>query len=142
MKPRAIRRRLAIEAVAVFAVARLALRVVSAQRLIAWAAHPPRRIRRFADPAWPELVSAAVTRVAARLQPKDACLPCALATQFMLRRRGIVSRLCLGVRRGGDARLSAHAWVEIGDKMVIGATEEPYRQLVSYGPAAAAGSNS
>jgi transglutaminase-like putative cysteine protease len=42
------------------------------------------------------------------------CLPRALATHAMLRRRGIASRLCLGVARQ-DQALVAHAWVEIGE---------------------------
>jgi hypothetical protein len=51
----------------------------------------------------------------------------------MLRRRGIASRLCLGVARGRDA-LNAHAWVEIGnDKIVGGAEADGFTRLATFG---------
>jgi hypothetical protein len=53
---------------------------------------------------------------AARLPWHPSCLRQALAAQRMLRRRGIPSRLHLGVIAGGEA----HAWVTVGDRAVIG----------------------
>ena len=41
------------------------------------------------------------------------CLPRALAAHSMLRRRGIASRVCLGVARE-QGNVIAHAWVEVG----------------------------
>jgi hypothetical protein len=53
----------------------------------------------------------------------------------MLRRRGIASRLCLGVARDRDA-LNAHAWVEIGnDKIVGGAEADGFTRLATFGGA-------
>jgi Transglutaminase-like superfamily len=46
----------------------------------------------------------------------------ALAAQTMLRRRGISSRLCLGVARDGDA-LVTYAWVEVDQIAVFGGAE-------------------
>ena len=46
----------------------------------------------------------------------------ALAAQAMLRRRDIASRLCLGVARDEGA-LSAHAWIEVGQDVIVGAAE-------------------
>jgi hypothetical protein len=40
----------------------------------------------------------------------------------MLRRRGISSRLCLGVARDGEA-LVTHAWVEVDQIAVFGSAE-------------------
>lgn len=42
-----------------------------------------------------------------------SCLPRSLTLWFQLRRRGIGSDLCIGVRRDGG-QLEAHAWVECG----------------------------
>ena len=66
-----------------------------------------------------------VRKVALRLPFRTLCLPRAIATQWMLRRRGIRSRLVFGVRR--DATRAAafvyHAWVSVGGETVIGGRE-------------------
>jgi hypothetical protein len=55
----------------------------------------------------------------------------------MLRRRGIASRLCLGVARDGGA-LSAHAWIELGQEIITGAAVAPrFTRLVEFGGAQA-----
>ena len=101
--------------------ARLAVRFVPTARIFAWADRPPRRIRRFAvdEIAW---VSWAVENLGAKPWINALCLPRALAAHAMLRRRGIASRLCLGVARDRDA-LIAHAWVEIGKDKIVGGAE-------------------
>ena len=114
--------------------ARLAVRFVSPARIFAWADRPPRRIRRFAvdEIAW---VSWSVDNVGAKRWVNALCLPRALAAHAMLRRRGIVSRLCLGVARNQGA-LGAHAWVEIGnDKIVGGAEADGFTRLATFGGA-------
>jgi hypothetical protein len=95
----------------------MAVRFVSPARVFAWANRPPRRINRFAtnEANW---ISWAVERMATRPWGNALCLPRALATHAMLRRRGIASRLCLGVARQ-DQALVAHAWIEIGEGGVI-----------------------
>jgi len=128
----ATRRRVYLrEAALMLMLARLAVRLVPPQRLFAWAGRPPRRIRRFAadEAGW---VAWAVETCGA----KALCLPRALAAHAMLRRRGIVSRLCLGVARK-DAAVAAHAWVEIGDDRIAGETEAgDYTRIATYGGAA------
>jgi hypothetical protein len=53
----------------------------------------------------------------------------------MLRRRGIASRLCLGVAREGQA-LIAHAWVEIGEnKTVLDPQIGRFTRLAEFGGA-------
>ncbi|GAC1658447.1 MAG: hypothetical protein NVS9B1_18350 [Candidatus Dormibacteraceae bacterium] len=67
-------------------------------------------------------VPSAVVRAvvaAARRVPYSTCLVEALATQAMLGRRGIGSRVRLGVARAG-AGLEAHAWLEDGAGRPIG----------------------
>jgi hypothetical protein len=52
----------------------------------------------------------------------------------MQRRRGVASRLCLGVAREGKG-LSAHAWLELGQELIIvGEAQAPYfKRLVEFG---------
>jgi len=112
--------------------ARLAVRFVSPARIFAWADRPPRHIRRFAvdEIGW---ISWAVDNVGAKPWMNALCLPRALAAHAMLRRRGIASRLCLGVARDRGA-LGAHAWVEIGsDKIVGGAEADGFTRVATFG---------
>ena len=132
MTPAAIRRAYLREAFFAVALARIAVRFVSPAQVFAWANRPPRRINRFAtnEAAW---VSWAVEQAASKQWGNPLCLPRALATHAMLRRRGIASRLCLGVaRQGGE--LAAHAWVEIGkDKIAGGAEADRFTRLAEFG---------
>ena len=136
MTPRTMRRVYLREAAVMLVLARLAVRFVSPARILAWADRPPRRIRRFAVDEIGR-VSWAVENVGARPWMNALCLPRALAAHAMLRRRGIASRLCLGVARdrARDA-LNAHAWVEIGnDKIVGGADADGFTRLATFGGA-------
>jgi hypothetical protein len=134
MKAKAMRRRYLREATVMLVVARLALRFVPPAQVFAWASRPPRRIRRFAvdEVGW---VSWAVETIGAKQWIKAASLPRALAAQTMLRRRGIASRLCLGVAREGGA-LAAHAWIEVGQSMSVGGAEAAgFTRLAEFGGA-------
>jgi hypothetical protein len=114
MKLTTARRAYQREAFIAIVLARLVVRFVPAAQVFAWANRPPRRINRFAgdEANW---VLWAVDVVAAKTWMHALCLPRALATHAMLRRRGVASRLCLGVARQGQ-QLTAHAWVEVGEK--------------------------
>lgn len=57
----------------------------------------------------------------ARLVPGASCLTQALALQWLLARAGHRCDLQIGVRRGGDGRFAAHAWVTCNDRVVLGA---------------------
>jgi hypothetical protein len=48
------------------------------------------------------------------------CLPQALAAQILLARRGLPSKLYIGVRRAPGGRSSAHAWLEYQGRVAIG----------------------
>jgi hypothetical protein len=134
MKAATMRRAYVREAAVMLVAARLAVRLVPPQRLFAWANRPPRRIRRFAaDEA--EWVAWAIKTVATRPWMRTLCLPSALAAHAMLRRRGIESRLCLGVARNGGT-LAAHAWIEIGDDKIVGGAEaDGFTRLAAFGSA-------
>lgn len=117
MKLKTIQRRYLREAALILALAKLAVRFVPAARIFSWADRLPRRINRFAvgEVSW---VAWAVETIGDNPWVNALCLPRALAVHAMLRRRGIASRLCLGVARDGR-ELVAHAWVEIGETKVI-----------------------
>jgi hypothetical protein len=134
MKAKTMRRIYLREAMVMLVVARLAVRFVPPARVFAWASRPPRRIRRFAvdEIDW---VSWAVETIGAKRWMSADSLPRALAVQTMLRRRGIASRLCLGVAREGD-RLAAHAWIEVGRSKSVGSAEaERFTLLAEFGGA-------
>ena len=62
-----------------------------------------------------------VRRVARRLPFEALCLPQAMAAKWMLRRRGVSSRLWIGVRRPAPGRpLDYHAWLTVDGESVIG----------------------
>jgi len=122
------------EAAVMLVLARLAVRFVPPARIFAWANRPPRRVHRFAidEANW---ISWAVENLGAKPWMHALCLPRALAAHAMLRRRGIASRLCLGVAREGS-ELAAHAWVEIGNNKIVGGTEaDGFTRLAEFGGA-------
>ena len=62
-----------------------------------------------------------VRRVARRLPFEVLCLPKAMAAHWMLRRRGVSSRLWIGVRRAAPGSpLEYHAWLTVNGESVIG----------------------
>jgi hypothetical protein len=122
------------EAAVMLIVAKLAVRFVHPGRVFAWANRPPRRVRRFAgdEVSW---VSWAVENLGSRPWMNALCLPRALAAHAMLRRRGIASRLCLGVTRERGA-LDAHAWLEVGNAKIVGAREaDGFTRMAEFGGA-------
>jgi hypothetical protein len=120
------------EAIFMLAIARFAVQFVPAPRIFAWADRPPRRISRFAiDEA--DWIFWAVECIGAKPWMGALCLPSALAAHAMLRRRGIASRICLGVARKGN-ELAAHAWVEAGENKVFnGAEAHNFTRLAEFG---------
>src|SRR4051794_30770730 len=64
-------------------------------------------------------ISYAVKR-SARYVPRATCLTQALAAQLMLARRGLPSRLQIGVARSSAGEFSAHAWLLWDDQVITG----------------------
>ncbi len=134
MKLKAIRRAYLREATIMLALAKFAVRFVPADRLFSWADRPPHRINRFAV-GEVSRVMWAVERVSTNSWMNALCLPRALAAHAMLRRRGVASRLCLGVARDGK-QLIAHAWVEIGEnKIILDPAVARFTRLAEFGEA-------
>jgi hypothetical protein len=132
MKLKTIQRRYLREAALMLILGRLAVRFVPAAHIFSWADRLPRRINRFANSevVW---VTWAVESISNDSWVNAVCLPRALAIHAMLRRRGIASRLCLGVARNGQ-ELIAHAWVETSETTV---TPDPavahFTRLAQFG---------
>lgn len=85
---------------------------------------------------------ARTVRSVARRRPLNAvCLPQAMAGQWMLRRRGVASRLWFGVRKAAAtndsvakvAELEYHAWLTVNGKCVLGGGEtETYSAMPPF----------
>jgi len=79
----------------------------------------------------------AVTAIAARF-PAATCLVQALAADTILRRRGIACELRIGVRPGdnGARPIEAHAWVDCGGAVAVGAVDDlrDFKVLATPGP--------
>ena len=63
---------------------------------------------------------------------KIKCLTQAITGKFILKRRGIISTLYLGVKKSESKKLEAHAWLRVGNKIITG--KEVYEEftIVSY----------
>jgi hypothetical protein len=96
----------------------LPYRAVSA--LVRGSATPPRGAPR-GSPATAERIALDVAR-AARVVPRATCLVQALAGQWLIARAGAPVALQLGVALG-ERGLEAHAWLESGDRVVLGGEE-------------------
>jgi transglutaminase superfamily protein len=59
-------------------------------------------------------------RAASRFVPRATCLTQALAIQILMRRRGIPSKIIIGVTKPDRQTLESHAWVESGGRVVLG----------------------
>lgn len=62
----------------------------------------------------------AIHRAGYFLFKDTGCLPQAIVGEWLLAQQGIESKLCLGVRRGNDNQIIAHAWLVYDDKILIG----------------------
>jgi len=78
-------------------------------------------------------VARRLVRVAAHLPWRTTCLVRAIAGALMLRRRGIPATIRFGVNRT-DGKLSAHAWLLVGDTIVLGGDVAPdFQPLADLG---------
>ena len=139
MRAPAATRRMALEAAFFLLVARLFVAYAPGRRWRRWAvtaegegtaaasSRPRRPVLPSSRPV-ARRIGRIVPRVAAGAPFEAACLPQALAARWMLRRRGVASRLCFGVRRPPGADLQFHAWLTTEGEGVVGCREaETYR---------------
>jgi hypothetical protein len=74
-----------------------------------------------------------VARLARRVPWRATCLVQAVAGYLLLKRRGIAATIRFGVNKS-DAGLAAHAWLIVGDQIVLGGEAAPdFRPLADLG---------
>ena len=74
-----------------------------------------------------------IKRAANNVPWQAVCLPQAMAGKWMLKRRGIASALYLGLARGDNIELKAHAWLVAGKVPVTGvASREEFTQVARF----------
>lgn len=117
--------RLAAEAAFWLALAGLALRLTTFARLASAAGWPLRGVRIDDDGVDAAAIALAVEAAARRAPWSALCFERGLAAHFMLRRRGWDSTLCYGARNDGSRGPSAHVWVRLRGRDVIGGEEAP-----------------
>ena len=114
-------RLLLVEALAIVVAVRLGLWLLSFQKLRSlvrsagrWPVHS-----RSANALSVERIAWTV-RAVSRFVPGATCLTQALAGQVLLARRSRPTRLHIGVAKGSEKKLSAHAWLECDGQIVLG----------------------
>ncbi|AFZ26451.1 hypothetical protein Cylst_4359 [Cylindrospermum stagnale PCC 7417] len=72
--------------------------------------------------------------VSSHYMPGVKCLARALTCQFFMSRHGYTSNLCIGVAKGEQGELKAHAWLENQGQVVIGNVTNlsNFSQLASF----------
>jgi hypothetical protein len=105
---------------------RAALAVFPFRRVLAAADRlASRGPRGVGDPIEKDRIMRSVETAARHLLPAGPCLSQAIVADVLLRRRGFPSDLHIGVARGPDGEMRAHAWVESNGEVVIGGSESP-----------------
>ncbi len=115
---------LAGEAAAWLVLAGLALRALTFARVAALAGGSPSSARTTrTDDETADQIGWAVEAAARRLPWRPLCFERGLAAHMMLRRRGRPSILHYGARSDGSLGPSAHVWVRLGARDVVGGEE-------------------
>jgi hypothetical protein len=79
-------------------------------------------------------ICAMVARAANTPVTWAVCLPQALAGHWMLRRRGIASTVCFGVKRDSERKLAAHAWLRASGRIVLGGSIAEFTPITEFSP--------
>ncbi len=124
-------RRLLLRSLALVWVVRLALWILPFKLLrgLVEKGRPPQSEERPADFVQERKIASSVRR-ASRYVPAASCLTQAMATQVLLSRIGAIGLLRIGVAKGPEGRLDAHAWVESNGKIIIGKKRDLRRYTV------------
>jgi hypothetical protein len=121
----AAERRLLVKAALLLVAIRLGLGLLPFQtlrHLLAQVAEVPTGFRET-NRSSTEGIAWAVEVAGRHLPGAGTCLTQALAAHVLLRRQGYPTLLHIGVLKGEEGRLEAHAWLKSGDKVVIGGGE-------------------
>lgn len=77
----------------------------------------------------------AIEATGRRLGWMSTCLVRAVVAELVLRSPGRPLHLTIGVKRGADGVLAAHAWVGSDDRILVGATDDRFAPLVEWSDA-------
>lgn len=66
-----------------------------------------------------ESIKIVLRRASGVIHLQNRCLISSLTARCMLRRRNIPSKISLGVAKGSDGMIRAHAWISSGDFEVV-----------------------
>lgn len=133
------RRWLVLEATFQLLLARLALRLLPFRKLT-WLLNLVPKPANLTEAQRRQLrndVSWAIAATAAHLPGNTVCFPRGIAAQAMLRRRGVAATLYYGAATVPDEGLSAHVWVQDGNKGIIGHQEASKFHVLAMYPASA-----
>jgi hypothetical protein len=124
------------EAIVLLALSSIVIRVFSFVRVGRLASAPLRRRPPVTREALSAKVAWAVQACARRAPFRAVCFQQGLATQIMLRRRGVDSTLYFGAGPDDAKGLTAHVWVRDGERDVIGCEEASrFAVLAQFPPA-------
>lgn len=97
-----------------------------------------KRVSQILKPADSQITTRSIAQVinrSSRFCPGTVmCLAKALATNTLMNIYGFPSQLHIGVAKGQDNRLEAHAWVEAEGKVVVGYLPDLSRFKAMYSP--------
>jgi len=119
-------RRLLLEALVLLCWARLLIRFAPFRRIAPRLGRAMAESSRDVEPSQMERalrIGWAVQAVARHVPFGFVCLPQAVAAKWMLRRRRLPSTLYLGLNQKEDSKLTAHAWLRVGNKILTGRAE-------------------
>lgn len=134
---------LAAETAAWLVLAGLALRALSFARVAALAGGPPSSAGTTqTDDNTAGRIGWAVEAAARHLPWRPLCFERGLAAHMVLRRRGHASLLHYGARSDGSLGPSAHVWVRLGARDVVGGEEAARFATLATFPTGPAGLNS
>lgn len=84
------------------------------------------------DQRWAALITRQVGRAAARTPWRSECYPQAVAARVELMAARVPHTVLFGLRRDEKGELVAHAWVQIGDRVVIGGDPVGYTVVAAF----------
>ena len=119
-------RRLFVEAAIWLGIGRLAVLVVPFRRIAPFLGRHMAESPQTTESEHKEIAERIswVVQTASRHMPWECkCLTQAIACKSMLKRRGLRTTLYLGVAKGDEENLKAHAWLRTGDLIVTGARD-------------------
>ena len=125
-----------LRSLVVLTAVRAALTLIPYNRFKSWI---PSSVQLPAAPREEQARCAWAIARAARFIPHATCLTQALAGQWLLARQGFGSRVVIGVRRAQGRSVAAHAWLRVGEDVVLGGDSEDlstFTELTELGVAA------